>query len=236
MNKPGGKSLESYLKTAAATPLLTADEEIVLSKIIKRGGKKGIAAKKRFAKANMLLVVSVATKVKEDNPVDSLSLSELIGEGNRELLRVVEKFDWKRGYRFSTYAESCMEKKLTSYCVAEKKRLSRDALKFGGDKGENKPLDSFIEDKKAVSPDAQANRCLVKQSLEAAIIRNGVTHREAEALTKLFGLDNGISRTLKQAGEEMEITVPRVRLLRNKALAKLSLDKNLKEIADCELA
>src|SRR3954469_13003095 len=90
-------SLQLFLNEAGRHPLLTAAEEVELAKRIERGDK---AAKERMVNSNLRLVVSIAKKYQGHG----LSLLDLIQEGILGLIRGVEKFDWRRGYRFSTYA------------------------------------------------------------------------------------------------------------------------------------
>jgi RNA polymerase primary sigma factor len=90
-------SLQLFLNEAGRYPLLTAAEEVELAKRIERGDK---AAKDRMVNANLRLVVSIAKKYQGHG----LSLLDLIQEGIIGLIRAVEKFDWRRGYKFSTYA------------------------------------------------------------------------------------------------------------------------------------
>jgi RNA polymerase primary sigma factor len=90
-------ALQLFLNEAGRYTLLTAAEEVELAKLIERGDK---AAKDRMINSNLRLVVSIAKKYQGHG----LSLLDLIQEGIIGLIRAVEKFDWRRGYKFSTYA------------------------------------------------------------------------------------------------------------------------------------
>jgi RNA polymerase primary sigma factor len=90
-------ALQLFLNEVSRHRLLTAAEEVELAKRIERGDQ---AAKDRMINANLRLVVSLAKKY----PVGELTLLDLIQEGILGLIRAVEKFDWRRGYKFSTYA------------------------------------------------------------------------------------------------------------------------------------
>mgnify|MGYP001574700942 CR=1 FL=1 len=91
------KDLETYLKEVNRFPLLTSEEEKKLGQKTKRGNRK---ARDRMIRSNLRLVVSVAKSYLNRG----LSLMDLIEEGNMGLLKAVERFDYKRGNRFSTYA------------------------------------------------------------------------------------------------------------------------------------
>src|SRR5438874_4261940 len=90
-------SLQMFLNEAGRYPLLTAAEEVELAKRIERGDQR---AKDKMINSNLRLVVSIAKKYQGHG----LSLLDLIQEGIIGLIRAVEKFDWRRGYKFSTYA------------------------------------------------------------------------------------------------------------------------------------
>jgi RNA polymerase primary sigma factor len=90
-------SLQLFLNEAGRYPLLTASEEVELAKRVERGDR---AAKDTMINANLRLVVSIAKRYQGHG----LSLLDLIQEGILGLIRAVEKFDWRRGYKFSTYA------------------------------------------------------------------------------------------------------------------------------------
>jgi RNA polymerase primary sigma factor len=90
-------ALQLFLNEAGRWPLLTAEEEVELAKLIERGDKE---AKERMINSNLRLVVSIAKRYQGHG----LSLLDLIQEGIIGLIRAVEKFDWRRGFKFSTYA------------------------------------------------------------------------------------------------------------------------------------
>jgi RNA polymerase primary sigma factor len=91
-------ALQLFLNEAGRYPLLTPAEEIELAKRIERGD---LAAKERMINSNLRLVVSIARKYQG---VAQLSLLDLIQEGMLGLIRAAEKYDWRKGFRFSTYA------------------------------------------------------------------------------------------------------------------------------------
>lgn len=97
--KPFGSidSLQTFLAQVGEHPLLTAAEEVALAKQIERGNQ---TAKRRMMESNLRLVVSIAKK----HQGLGLPFLDLIQEGTLGLHRAVEKFDWRRGYKFSTYA------------------------------------------------------------------------------------------------------------------------------------
>jgi RNA polymerase primary sigma factor len=90
-------ALQLFLNEVSRHRLLTAEEEVALAKRIERGDQE---AKERMINSNLRLVVSLAKKYQ----ANQLSLLDLIQEGILGLIRAVEKFDWRRGYKFSTYA------------------------------------------------------------------------------------------------------------------------------------
>ena len=91
-----GDSLDLFLRRARAHPLLTAAEEVELAQRIERGD---LAAKDRMINSNLRLVVSQARRYQGHG----LPMEDLVQEGMLGLIRAVEKFDWRRGFKFSTY-------------------------------------------------------------------------------------------------------------------------------------
>ncbi len=115
-----GESLDpikKYLKEIGRTPLLSFEEEIALAKGYEKGD---MAAKEKLTRANLRLVVSIAKKYLGRR----LSFLDLIQEGNKGLIRGVEKYDWRRGYKFSTYATWWIRQAITR-AIADQSRTIR---------------------------------------------------------------------------------------------------------------
>jgi len=110
-------SLRLYLCSIGRVPLLSAEEEVSLAKRIERGD---IAAKQHMVEANLRLVVSIA----KGYVGRGLTLLDLIQEGSLGLIRAVEKFDYRRGYKFSTYATWWIRQAVTR-SLADKGRTIR---------------------------------------------------------------------------------------------------------------
>jgi len=139
-----GDSLTRYLQEISYHDLLTADEEVELAQAIETGRtaeeqlsavsvrgaekvrlqravRKGREARERFAQANLRLVVSQAKRYRSQYGIEFI---DLIQEGNLGLIRAVEKFDWRRGFKFSTYATWWIRQSMQR-AVAEKSRTVR---------------------------------------------------------------------------------------------------------------
>jgi len=110
-------SIQMYLKEIGRVPLLSPEEEIELAKRKDRGDKEAI---KILIEANLRLVVSIAKKFIGYG----LSFLDLIQEGNLGLFRAVEKFDWRKGYKFSTYATWWIRQAITR-ALADHSRMIR---------------------------------------------------------------------------------------------------------------
>ncbi|MGN0954112.1 RNA polymerase sigma factor RpoD [Dialister sp.] len=118
-----------YLRECGANPLLSAEQEMNLAKTIEKGKKKDAtpeekeaakAAKKEMANANLRLVVSIAKKY----PGRGMPFLDLIQEGNIGLLKAVDKFDYTKGYKFSTYATWWIRQAITR-SIADQARTIR---------------------------------------------------------------------------------------------------------------
>jgi RNA polymerase primary sigma factor len=115
--EPSLDSLRLYLREIGKVPLLTADQEVYLAKRIERGD---MYAKTQMIEANLRLVVSIAKSYLGRG----LSFLDLIQEGSLGLIRAVEKFDYRKGYKFSTYATWWIRQAVTR-AIADKARTIR---------------------------------------------------------------------------------------------------------------
>ncbi|MCR5002388.1 MAG: sigma-70 family RNA polymerase sigma factor, partial [Lachnospiraceae bacterium] len=124
LSVPDGVSIEDpvrmYLKEIGKVPLLSAEEEIELAQKMEKGGEEGEEAKKRLAEANLRLVVSIAKRYVGRG----MLFLDLIQEGNLGLIKAVEKFDYKKGYKFSTYATWWIRQAITR-AIADQARTIR---------------------------------------------------------------------------------------------------------------
>ena len=121
LSVPAGVSIEDpvrmYLKEIGKVPLLSAEEEIELAKRMEQGDEN---AKKRLAEANLRLVVSIAKRYVGRG----MLFLDLIQEGNLGLIKAVEKFDYRKGYKFSTYATWWIRQAITR-AIADQARTIR---------------------------------------------------------------------------------------------------------------
>ncbi len=121
LSVPDGISIEDpvrmYLKEIGKVPLLSAEEEIELAKKMEMGDEE---AKKRLAEANLRLVVSIAKRYVGRG----MLFLDLIQEGNLGLIKAVEKFDYRKGYKFSTYATWWIRQAITR-AIADQARTIR---------------------------------------------------------------------------------------------------------------
>lgn len=104
-------ALESYFKQVSNHPLLTKEEEIILAKRIESGD---IEARKRMIEANLRLAISIAKKYSKYGS----NIEDLIQESNMGLMKAVEKFDWRKGFKFSTYAYWWIKQSITRHLTS----------------------------------------------------------------------------------------------------------------------
>jgi RNA polymerase primary sigma factor len=269
-------SIQSYLKEIGRIDPITARDEKELAKRIEAGDED---AKRKLAEANLRLVVSIAKKYIGRSP--NLTLLDLIQEGNLGLFRAVEKFDWRKGYKFSTYATWWirqtitraladqartiripvhMIETLTKYTQAKRKllqeldrepldeeiaaemgievekvrhleKISQKAVSLETPVGEDEKdsvLGEFIKDDKIESPASQAGRTLLREHLDE--IFKDLAEREQKILSMRFGLEDGVTHTLEEVGQEFGVTRERIRQIEAKAIEKIRGHKDLKKL------
>ena len=271
-------SVQMYLREIGKVSLLKADEEVRLAKLIEKGD---VMAKQRLTEANLRLVVSIAKKyVGRSN---NLSLLDLIQEGNIGLFKAVEKFDYHKGYKFSTYAtwwirqaitraladqsrtiripvhmvetinkytqivrqlvqelgreplaeEIAAEMELEVDKIRHIQKISQETVSLEtsiGDSDDDSVLGDFIEDTETIMPDQTASRTLLKNHVTE--ILDELSPREQRILKIRFGLDDGVTHTLEEVGQEFGVTRERIRQIEAKALDKIRNQKNLGKLKD----
>ena len=105
-------NLEGYFKSAAKFNLLTREEEVELAKRIEKGDHR---AKEKMINSNLRLAISIANKYAK---YSNVSFEDLIQESNIGLIKAVEKFDWRKGFKFSTYACWWIKQAVTRYMTS----------------------------------------------------------------------------------------------------------------------
>jgi RNA polymerase primary sigma factor len=145
------ESLQLFLNGIGRYPLLTAAEEVALAKRVERGD---LAAKERMVNSNLRLVVSIAKRYRGHD----LPLLDLIQEGTIGLNRAVEKFDWRKGYKFSTYAtwwirQACQRAvanqavtiRVPVHVVERRQKLRRARQRFETSQGRTPTMEELAE-------------------------------------------------------------------------------------------
>jgi RNA polymerase primary sigma factor len=268
-------SVRAYLKQIGKVALLNAEEEVDLAKRIEAGlyaaerlrrmeearlaGKKtdqlspqlrrdlmwivrdGERAKNHLLEANLRLVVSLAKRYTGRG----MAFLDLIQEGNLGLIRAVEKFDYTKGYKFSTYATWWIRQAITR-AMADQARtiripvhmvevinklgriqrellqdLAREPISLDqtiGDEGDSQ-LGDFIEDSEAVVAVDAVSFTLLQDQLQSVL--QTLSEREAGVVRLRFGLTDGQPRTLDEIGQVYGVTRERIRQIESKTMSKL---------------
>lgn len=113
-------SISNYLNTLQSYPQLEHEELIELFQKYEKGGAESVKARQKLTQSNLRLVVYIAKKQKSHN----IPLEDLIQEGNLGLLKAIDRFDWKKGFRFSTYATWWIKQAIGQH-VLKRKRIIR---------------------------------------------------------------------------------------------------------------
>ncbi|HBO17154.1 MAG TPA: RNA polymerase sigma factor RpoD [Candidatus Moranbacteria bacterium] len=260
-------SVQMYLKEIGRVPLLKTEDEIRLAKLNEKGD---LAAKKQLTEANLRLVVSIAKKYVGRS--HNLGLLDLIQEGNIGLFRAVEKFDYRKGYKFSTYATWWIRQAITRALADQSRtiripvhmvetinkyiqitrrlvqelgreplaeeiaaemdmevdkirhiqKISQETVSLEtsvGDSDDESVLGDFIEDTETIMPNQAASRKLLTGHVVEVL--SELTPREQKILKIRFGLEDGVTHTLEEVGQEFGVTRERIRQIEAKALEKI---------------
>ena len=143
-------ALQLFLREAGRHPLLTAAQEVELAKQIERGDRE---AKQRMIQSNLRLVVSIAKNYRNQG----LPFLDLIQEGTLGLIRAVEKFDWRRGFKFSTYATWWI-RQAVARALADKARTIRMPVHIVERHAEDEPRRADALDGARPRADARGDR------------------------------------------------------------------------------
>jgi RNA polymerase sigma factor (sigma-70 family) len=230
--------LPVYLKSLYRTPLLTREQEqhlfrkynylkyraIKLKEKLRRARSpksrdieeverlltEANQVKNRLVKSNLRLVVNIAKR-----HIGSVSnFFELVSDGNISLMRAVEKFDYSRGFKFSTYASWAIMKNYARTIPEENYRMDRFMT------GKDELLEAGADQRFATDEGIQELDSGVKESIEEVLEK--LTPREREVIERRFGLGGGPGpQTLEEVGQRFGVTKERVRQIETKALEKL---------------
>ncbi|MEK6675324.1 MAG: sigma-70 family RNA polymerase sigma factor [Planctomycetota bacterium] len=241
IGKAGGssrvpKETPAYLQTLYRTPLLTSEQECDLfrrynylkSKAVKaiRSCKSGVLGqelyatlkglmsgiesfRRRIIQANLRLVVSIAKK----HVGWSSRFYEVVSDGNLSLMRAVEKFDYARGFKFSTYATWAVVKNFARSIPEDHYFCKRFVT------GQEEVLETAA-DRAAVQGVAESDRQKVRELITASL--KELTPRERDILSEHFDLQHhGTGSTLEQIGRRFGVTKERIRQIEQQALSRL---------------
>ncbi len=170
--------------------------------------EQALAVKNEIIRANLRLVVSIAKRhVKPNN-----GFFELVSDGNMSLIRAVEKFDYFRGYKFSTYASWAIMKNFARTIPEENYR--RDRYVTG-----HEELFEAAPDNRSDEHEMESNQKRMESAVRGMLDR--LDEREQKIINSRYGLGGADERTLEQLGNELGITKERVRQIQSRAEDKL---------------
>lgn len=228
--------LPPYLASLYETPLLTREQEVHLFRKmnylkfraarlrqelsparpscarmaeIEQLYQQSVAVKNEIIRANLRLVVAIAKRYASN----SESLFELVSDGNISLIRAVEKFDFARGFKFSTYATWAIIKNFARTIPTEQKHHTRFRT------GAEEMFQSAPDTRACLSEQESAQHLATDQ---VARIMSRLDDRERQIIQYRFGLEAGREpMTLKEVGSAMGVTKERIRQIETRAMAKL---------------
>ncbi|WP_422928801.1 sigma-70 family RNA polymerase sigma factor [Singulisphaera sp. PoT] len=175
---------------------------------IERLQAEGLAIKNQLIRANLRLVVSIAKK----HLGTANNFFELVSDGNMSLIRAVEKFDYSRGNKFSTYASWAIMRNFIRSIPEEKHR--RDRFVTGHEEMFEAAADTRTDEHEYESAQKR-NQAAVKGLLSK------LSDRERKIIASRYGLEGAVEQTLEQLGQELGVTKERVRQIESRAQEKL---------------
>lgn len=227
--------LPPYLRHLFRVPLLTKEQEVALFRKmnylrckadrlreqidpetatatqldeIERLVDEATAVKNQITQANLRLVVSIAKRHARPNQ----DFFELVSDGNMSLMRAVDKFDYSRGFKFSTYASWAIIKNFAR--SVPEQRVHRDRYQTG--------REELLEKCVGVSPEEYEGDFIPAARNALDRMLESLEERDAAILRQRYGLDNhGRSQTLEQVGKSFGVSKERIRQLESRAMDKL---------------
>ena len=225
-----------YLKEIGTVPLLSAEEELRLAKRKAEGDE---SAKERLIEANLRLVVSIAKRYTGRG----MSFLDLVQEGNLGLIKGVEKFDYTKGYKLSTYATWWIRQSVTRaladqartirvpvHMVETINKMSKMQRKLTLELGYEPSVSELAEALEMSEDKVMEIMQIAREHIDALL--GDLKERERQVIVLRFGLEDGHPRTLEEVGKEFNVTRERIRQIEAKALRKLRNPVRSKRIRD----
>jgi len=200
-------------KLANATMSLDDGGDASLKNLYRREVERSVRSaeniRNRILEANLRLVISVVKSWKGSQP----RFWEMVSDGNVSLMKIVDGFDYKRGYKFSTYAVNALKRNFTKSESDEQKLLAKEQSGY-----DELPV---IDEGEDTQSDADADAQLLElQEFVHDLLKN-LDPREAEILRRRQGIGNEDAATLKVVGGEVGVSKERVRQLQGRAIDNL---------------
>ena len=208
-----------FLSRIARTPLLSPAEELRLARRIERGD---LAAKQRMVEANLRLVVHIAKRYARG--AHGLTLPDLVQEGTVGLMRAVERFDHRRGHRFTTYAVIWIRHSIGRAIT----QRGRAPLSLQEPVGDGIELGELVADDAGNAPEARAESAAQGDGIRTALAV--LPDRERAVLAARYGID-GDPATVTETARRLGLKSGDVRRLEGLALRKLRASPETRALA-----